>query len=55
MNNCKAISNSIAVKYKHDGPEMAMDIKNMENPMINLHEIPECTYNRVDIFMLDNK
>ena len=31
-----------------------MDIKNMEKTMINVPEIPEGTYSRVDIFIWDN-
>ena len=39
MKNCEAISKFIVVKYKRGGPKMSMDIKNMENPMINVPKI----------------
>ena len=40
MDNCKAISNFVAVKYKHIGPKMAMAINNMEKPNITVPGVP---------------
>ena len=34
---------------------MAMDINNIEKPMINVPEAPEDTASRVDIFIWENK
>ena len=34
---------------------MAMDIKNMEKPTINVPKVPEDTARRVDIFILEKK
>ena len=49
--NCEAISEFIAVKYKHDGIEIDMTTKNMEKANINVPKIPEDIPKRVEIFI----
>ena len=55
MKNVEAISKFVAVNYKHDGTEMVMTIKKMENPIINMPEISEDTAIGAYIFVWENK
>ena len=55
VKNFEKNSNYIAVNYKHGGPEMSMAIKNMDKPTINVPEVPEDTYSRLDIFLWEKQ
>ena len=51
MKNREEISKYNVVNYKHGGAEMAMAVKNMERPTINVREVPKDIASRVDIFI----
>ena len=38
VKNCEEISKYISLNYKHGGPKMATEIKNMDKPTINMPE-----------------
>ena len=50
-NNFDPMENFIAVNCRHRELDMDMEIKNMENPNISIHDSLHDTDNRVDIFI----
>ena len=51
VKNYDELTKCIVVNFKHGGTEMAMAIKNMEKPTINMPEVPKHTASRVEIFI----
>ena len=54
MKKFESISKYIDVNYNHGEPEIAIVMKNMEKPMINVPEVPEYTSSSAEIFILEN-
>ena len=55
MKNCEAISEFIALNYKHGGTKISVTIKKMEKYTINVPKIPSDTYRRMYISIWEDK